>query len=67
MEGSLLGAVGATRVLLSAHPTWDGGEVAPRNHRLNLEKEEEEEEGGNGKGWVGKRQDDGKMEVAMWK
>lgn len=39
MEGSLLGAVGATRLLLSAHPAWDGGEAAPRCHRLNLQRD----------------------------
>lgn len=37
MKGSLLGAVEATRLLLSAHPAGDGGKAAPRNHRLNLQ------------------------------
>lgn len=39
MKGSLLGAVGAPCLLLSAHPTWDGGEAAARHHRLNLERQ----------------------------
>lgn len=46
MEGSLLGAVRATRLLLSAYSAWHGGEAAPRNHRLNLETER----GGRGGG-----------------
>lgn len=36
VEGSLLGAVGATRLLLPVHPARDCGEAAPGNHRLNL-------------------------------
>lgn len=38
MKSTLLGAVGASRLLLPAHPAGDGGEVAPRNHRLNLQR-----------------------------
>lgn len=40
MEGSLLGAVGATRLLLPVDSTRDGGEVAPGNHRLDLREGE---------------------------
>lgn len=36
MEGSLLGAVRAARLLLPVDPAWDGGEAAPGNHRLDL-------------------------------
>jgi len=36
MKRSLLGAVGAPRLLLPAHPTWDGGKAVPRDHWLNL-------------------------------
>lgn len=36
MEGSLLGAVGAARLLLPVDPARDGGEAAPGNHRLDL-------------------------------
>lgn len=45
MEGSLFGAVRATRLFFSAHPTWDSGEAAPGDHRLNLEGETEQEGG----------------------
>lgn len=38
MESSLLGAVRATAVLLSAPPTRDVGEASTRNHRLDLER-----------------------------
>ena len=37
MEGSFLGAVRATGLLLSVHTAWEGGEAAPRDHRLHLE------------------------------
>lgn len=47
MEGSLFGAVRATRLFFSAHPTWDSGEAAPGDHRLNLKGETEQE------GWTG--------------
>lgn len=36
MEGSLLGAVRAARLLLPVDPARDGGEAAPGNHRLDL-------------------------------
>lgn len=36
VEGSLLGAVGAARLLLPVDPARDGGEAAPGNHRLDL-------------------------------
>lgn len=39
MEGSLFGAVRATRLFFSAHSTRDSGEAAPGDHRLNLEGE----------------------------
>lgn len=56
MERSLLGAVGAPRLLLPAHPAGDGGEAAPGNHRLNLERD-----GGDGGGE--NRQDGGTTEA----
>lgn len=63
MEGSLFGAVRATRLFLSAHPTRDSGEAAPWNHRLNLKKEreretEQEERGGRRRMKDKRRKDD---------
>lgn len=45
MEGSLFGAVRATRLFFSAHPTWGSGEAAPGDHRLNLEGGRKKDEG----------------------
>lgn len=39
VKDPLLGAVGATRLLLSAHPGGDSGEAAPWHDRLNLERQ----------------------------
>lgn len=53
MEGSLLGAVGATSLLFPVDSAWDGGKAAPGNHRLDLRggvtmlEWQEEEEGKN--------------------
>ncbi len=57
VKGSLLGAVGATCLLLSAHPARHGGEAASRNYRLNLEQDRRGEKKRERERWRGDRKE----------